>query len=104
MSGHSNGGANEDADTAVRRKRLGIGRFTHAHAGHERASDLRALTWEHCGIARDRKAGLESGAIRDARRRTAWSPHRPPPSLAAIELRNMHQVAALDRGARLCAA
>jgi L-aspartate oxidase len=52
---------------------------------------IRELTWEHCGIVRDR-ARLES-AIRtlDA---TEFAPTASP-TLAAIELRNMHQVAAL---------
>ena len=52
---------------------------------------VRELNWERCGIARDR-AGLESAiSFLDS---TGWTPAESP-SLAAIELRNMHQVAAL---------
>jgi L-aspartate oxidase len=53
--------------------------------------EVRELTWECCGIVRDR-AGLES-AIRTLER-TEWKPTASP-TLAATELRNMHQVAAL---------
>lgn len=57
---------------------------------------VRDLTWEHCGIVRDR-AGLES-ALRILER-TEWTGFAAP-TLATIELRNMHQVAALiARGA-----
>jgi L-aspartate oxidase len=52
---------------------------------------IRELTWEQCGIVRDR-AGLES-AIRTLDS-TEFAPTTSP-TLAAIELRNMHQVAAL---------
>jgi L-aspartate oxidase len=51
---------------------------------------IRELTWEHCGIVRDR-AGLEIAI--DKLGRTQWEPAAP--TLAAIELRNIHQVAAL---------
>jgi L-aspartate oxidase len=51
---------------------------------------VRDLTWEHCGIVRDR-TGLEAAI--DILARAEWEP--APPTLAAIELRNMHQVAAL---------
>jgi L-aspartate oxidase len=57
---------------------------------------VRDLTWEHCGIVRDR-VGLET-AIR-ALDRTEWTPAEP--SLAAIELRNIHQVASLIAGCAL---
>jgi L-aspartate oxidase len=52
---------------------------------------IRDITWEHCGIVRDR-AGLECaiGTLNASR----WSPAAPS-SLAVIELRNIHQVAAL---------
>jgi len=52
---------------------------------------VRELTWEYCGIVRD-GADLQA-AIRklDA---TEWMP-APRPTLAMIEIRNMHQVAAL---------
>ncbi len=51
---------------------------------------VRELTWEHCGIVRD-AAGLETAI--DTLERTAWVAAEP--TLAAIELRNIHQVAAL---------
>ena len=51
---------------------------------------VRELTWEYCGIVRD-GAGLEIAI--DALRRAEWEPAAP--TLAAIELRNIHQVAAL---------
>lgn len=54
-------------------------------------SQIRELTWECCGIVRDR-VGLES-AIRMLDR-TEFAPTATP-TLAATELRNMHQVAAL---------
>jgi L-aspartate oxidase len=54
-------------------------------------SHIRDLTWEHCGIVRDR-AGLESAIeILDSIPRAA----AVPPNLADFELRNMHQVAGL---------
>jgi L-aspartate oxidase len=53
--------------------------------------EVRELTWERCGIVRDR-VGLEF-AIRTLDR-TEWAPTASP-TLAATELRNMHQVAAL---------
>ena len=53
--------------------------------------EVRDLTWERCGIVRDR-AGLESAiSVLDS---AAWT-RIETPSLAAIELRNIHQVAAL---------
>lgn len=54
-------------------------------------NEIRELTWEQCGIVRDR-AGLES-ALR-ALDGTEWKPAASP-TLASIELRNMHQVASL---------
>jgi L-aspartate oxidase len=51
---------------------------------------VRELTWEHCGIVRDR-AGLERAI--DKLERTEWIPAEP--KLAVIELRNIHQVATL---------
>ncbi len=51
---------------------------------------VRELTWEHCGIVRDR-SGLEA-AIHTLQQ-TEWIP--ADPKLAVIELRNIHQVAAL---------
>jgi len=51
---------------------------------------VRELTWEHCGIVRDR-AGLEIAI--DTLNRAEWEPAAP--TLAVIELRNIHQVAAL---------
>jgi L-aspartate oxidase len=51
---------------------------------------IRDLTWEHCGIVRDR-AGLETAI--DTLERTEWI--HAQPNLAVIELRNIHQVAAL---------
>ena len=58
---------------------------------------IRELTWECCGIVRDR-AGLES-ALRtlDA---VKWIPAESP-ALAAIELRNIHQIAGLIAGGAL---
>jgi len=58
---------------------------------------IRDLSWEYCGIARDRE-GLEH-----ALRQLEGAEWRPAglPSLAAIELRNMHQVAALIASAAL---
>jgi L-aspartate oxidase len=59
--------------------------------------EIRELTWECCGIVRDR-AGLESAlATLD---RTEWAPGSSP-TLAAVELRNMHQVAGLIARAAL---
>ncbi len=55
------------------------------------------FTWEHCGIVRDR-AGLESAI--ETLDRTEWAPSASP-TLAAIELRNMHQVAGLIAAAAL---
>jgi L-aspartate oxidase len=52
---------------------------------------IRELTWDCCGIVRDR-AGL--AAAIHALDRTEWT-QAAAPALAAIELRNMHQVAAL---------
>jgi L-aspartate oxidase len=52
---------------------------------------IRDLTWEQCGIVRDR-AGLECAIA--GLSASQWSPVATP-SLAAIELRNIHQVAAL---------
>ncbi|HTA42525.1 MAG TPA: L-aspartate oxidase [Bryobacteraceae bacterium] len=53
--------------------------------------EIRELTWECCGIVRDR-AGLESAIhTLDA---VKWTPAESP-TLAAIELRNIHQVAGL---------
>ncbi len=52
--------------------------------------DLRALTWEYCGIARDR-GGLEC-ALR-LLHKSKWAESRE--TLADFELRNMHQVASL---------
>jgi L-aspartate oxidase len=57
---------------------------------------VRDLTWEHCGIVRER-TGLEI-AIHTLER-TEWHPAEP--NLAAIELRNIHQVAALIAGCAL---
>jgi L-aspartate oxidase len=52
--------------------------------------DVRELTWQHCGIVRDRE-GLETaaGRLRDVR----WSVS--PVTLESTELRNIHQVATL---------
>ncbi len=59
--------------------------------------EIRDLTWEHCGIVRDR-AGLESAlATLD---RVKLSPIVAP-TLAAVELRNMYQVAGLIASAAL---
>src|SRR5262249_19192550 len=52
---------------------------------------IRDLTWEQCGIVRER-AGLECAI--SALNGSQWVPAAQP-SLAAIELRNIHQVAAL---------
>jgi L-aspartate oxidase len=54
-------------------------------------AQLRDLTWEYCGIARNRN-GLES-AIHYLDR-VIWEPVSQP-SLATIELRNLHEVAGL---------
>jgi len=51
---------------------------------------VRELTWEHCGIVRDR-TGLETAI--NTLGRAEWEPAKP--TLARIELRNIHQVAAL---------
>jgi L-aspartate oxidase len=51
---------------------------------------VRDLTWEHCGIVRDR-AGLETAI--ETLSRAEWEPAKP--TLAAVELRNIHQVASL---------
>ena len=51
---------------------------------------IRELTWEHCGIVRNR-TGLEAAI--DTLERTEWIP--ADPKLAVIELRNIHQVAVL---------
>jgi L-aspartate oxidase len=58
---------------------------------------VRELSWEYCGIARNRE-GLECTL-----RQLEGAEWRPAglPSLAAIELRNMHQVAALIASAAL---
>lgn len=58
---------------------------------------VRDLTWEHCGIVRDR-AGLESAIA--ALAGSEWTPSVEP-ALAAIELRNIHQVAELIARAAL---
>ncbi len=58
---------------------------------------LRALTWEHCGIVRDR-AGLECAV--SALRGTKWTAAATP-SPGVVELRNMHQVALLIAEAAL---
>jgi L-aspartate oxidase len=84
---------------------LRAGRTMSSHAG-ERASGtagrpviltpvtteraIRDLTWEHCGIVRER-SGLETAI--DTLERTKWT--NAEPNLAVIELRNIHQVAAL---------
>jgi L-aspartate oxidase len=52
---------------------------------------VRDLTWEYCGIVRDRK-GLET-AIQTLEQ-TEWTAVESP-ALDMIELRNMHQVAQL---------
>jgi L-aspartate oxidase len=52
---------------------------------------IRDLTWEHCGILRDR-TGLESAI--GILNRTEWSVPGAP-TLAGAELRNIHQVALL---------
>ncbi len=54
-------------------------------------SAIRELTWECCGIVRNR-AGLENAIA--TLNRTEWAPAEAP-ALPLIELRNMHQVAAL---------
>jgi L-aspartate oxidase len=53
--------------------------------------ELRTLTWEHCGISRNRN-GLESAI--DTLDRVSWDV-ADGPSLAVIELRNMVEVASL---------
>src|SRR5207248_5677694 len=53
--------------------------------------EVRELTWEHCGIVRDR-AGLEAAIERLDR--TEWE-SCPSLTLASAELRNIHQVASL---------
>ncbi len=53
--------------------------------------EIRELTWERCGIVRDRE-GLDSAI--ETLDRTEWDPPASP-ALAGIELRNMHQVAGL---------
>jgi L-aspartate oxidase len=59
--------------------------------------EIRELTWEQCGIVRDR-AGLESAlATLDG---AEWAPVASP-TLPAVELRNMHQVAGLIARAAL---
>jgi len=58
---------------------------------------LRELTWEFCGIVRDR-AGLESAL--QALDCTGWT-LTTSPTLATTELRNMHQVATLIAGRAL---
>ena len=60
-------------------------------------SAIRDLTWECCGIVRER-AGLEAG-LRQLEG-AEWMPAGLP-SLPAVELRNMHQVAALIASAAL---
>jgi len=52
---------------------------------------IRDLTWEHCGIVRDRE-GLESAIL--TLNRAEWR-LAATPTLAATELRNIHQVASL---------
>ena len=59
--------------------------------------EVRELTWELCGIVRNR-AGLESAI--EKLRRTEWTPAETP-TLSMIELRNMHQVATLIAGCAL---
>jgi L-aspartate oxidase len=54
-------------------------------------SQLRELTWEYCGISRDRN-GLESAV--NALHRAIWE-SVDEPSLQAVELRSMHEVALL---------
>lgn len=53
--------------------------------------EIRDLTWEHCGIVRDRR-GLETAI--EKLEQTEWAASGSP-GLNTIELRNMHQVAAL---------
>lgn len=60
-----------------------------APAISERA--VRELTWEHCGIVRNRASLERAIQILD---RTEWS-ESAAPTLATIELRNMHEVASL---------
>jgi len=60
-------------------------------------SSIRELTWECCGILRD-GAGLEN-ALRTLEG-AEWRPAGPT-SLAAVELRNLHNVAALIASAAL---
>jgi L-aspartate oxidase len=57
---------------------------------HTTERAVRSLTWEHCGIVRDR-AGLETAI--ETLSRAEWEPAKP--TLAAVELRNIHQVASL---------
>jgi len=54
-------------------------------------TQLRELTWEYCGIVRNRN-GLEAAV--NSLERIIWEPVAEP-SLPVIELRNMHEVAAL---------
>jgi L-aspartate oxidase len=54
------------------------------------------LTWDYCGIVRDR-AGLDCAIAKLGASR--WE--ESPPSLAAAELRNIHQVAGLIAKAAL---
>ncbi|MDP9171585.1 MAG: L-aspartate oxidase [Acidobacteriota bacterium] len=54
-------------------------------------SELRDLTWEYCGITRNRN-GLEAAI--HALDRIIWEPLATP-SLPAFELRNLHEIAAL---------
>jgi aspartate oxidase len=60
-------------------------------------TELRELTWEYCGISRNR-SGLEAAIhLLD---RTIWE-NMDEPSLPKIELRNMQEVAALIARAAL---
>ena len=54
-------------------------------------TELRELTWEYCGITRDRN-GLEAAV--NALDRAIWEAVGEP-SLRVVELRNMHEVAGL---------
>jgi L-aspartate oxidase len=56
-------------------------------------AELRSLTWEKCGIARD-KIGLET-ALSCLRVWSAAAKERESPTLAGLELRNMCQIATL---------
>jgi L-aspartate oxidase len=58
--------------------------------------EIREITWEYCGIVRDR-AGLECAI----KRLNAAQFREGIPSLAATELRNIHQVASLIARAAL---